>query len=211
HKAKEPGPIRALPSIVVMELYEIFEPLSYINPFRTAREKFRNYLIFLLLLHLGLRRGEILLLGLDAFHSEFDPSTGREFFWLIIDYVQSDVDENDDLPDPHVPAPSLKNNHARRLLPMSMDLFAATAVYVAGHRRSWRWPHLLIAQKGAPLSTRRLNEIFEIATVRLTPEARAALKARGKETIEPHDLRHTAAVRRLSGYREAGVAHSEAI
>lgn len=209
-KAKEPAPIRALPSILVMELYEIFDPLGPRNPFRTARGRFRNYLIFLILLHLGLRRGEILLLGVDAFQSEFDPKAGREVCWLIIDYVEADEDDENS-PDPRFDAPSLKNANARRMLPISVDLFMAKEAYLAGYRAQTRWPHLFTSHKGRPLSPRRLNEIFEVATAHLSSVAKAALAARGKKSVEPHDLRHTAAVRRLVSYREGGISHSESV
>lgn len=209
-KAKEPVPIRALPSVVVMELYEIFDPLGPRNPFRTAGTSFRNYLIFLLLLHLGLRRGEILVLGVDAFQSEFDPRSGREVCWLIVDYIEVDEDDEDSV-DPRFDAPSLKNANARRMLPISADLFKAKETYLGGHRKRSQWPHLFTSIKRRPLSPRRLNEIFEIATAQLSPVAKAALAARGKESVEPHDLRHTAAVRRLGGFRSAGTSHSEAV
>lgn len=210
YRAKEPAPIRALPSIVVMELYNIFDPMGVDNPFRSTRDKFRNFLIFLMLLHLGLRRGETLILGVDAFRSEFDPRTGHEVCWLIVDYIEVD-DDDDGSVDPRVDLPSLKNKLARRLLPISKEVFDAQNIYLAGHRRSGPWPQLFISQKGRPLSPRRINEMFEIATTRLSPAAKMALSTRGKSSVEPHDLRHTAAVRRLQAYREAGVTHSEAV
>ena len=209
YRTREPAPIRALASVVVTELYEIFDPLGASNPFRSQREKVRNYLIFILLLHLGLRRGEILILGVDAFYSEFDTTAGHEIFWLVIDYVG--VAEKYEQSDPRTNPPSLKNNRARRMLPISLDIYMAVDVYLAGYRKATKWPHLLTSQKGRPLSPRRLNEIFEIATSRLSAAAKAALKSRGKAEVEPHDLRHTAAVRRLAGYREGGISHSEAV
>src|SRR5690606_26024221 len=53
---RPPSPTRSLPALVVEELYEIFDPESPRNPFKSKRDKIRNFLIFLLLLHLGLRR-----------------------------------------------------------------------------------------------------------------------------------------------------------
>jgi integrase len=209
-RAKEPAPIRSLPSIVVMELNEIFDPFSSRNPFRSLRERFRNHLVFLMLLHLGLRRGELLILGADAFHAEFDPLSRREICWLVVDFIETNTDDEDSV-DPRVDTPSLKNKLARRLLPVAEDVFSAQEVYLSGYRRSGRWPHLFISQKGRPLSSRRINEILGVASARLTAAARAALKARGKVSVEPHDLRHTAAVRRLYGYRSAGFSHSEAV
>ena len=60
------GPvIRALPSTVVQDLYEIFRPDSARNPFKTETLRWRNLVIFMLLLRLGLRRGEAALLYVD--------------------------------------------------------------------------------------------------------------------------------------------------
>ena len=60
--AKPSAPIRALPAVVVEELYEMFDPTSPRNPFRSEDVRWRNYLLFLILLHLGLRRGEAMIL-----------------------------------------------------------------------------------------------------------------------------------------------------
>ncbi|MQX96120.1 hypothetical protein GHK03_07920 [Sinorhizobium medicae] len=53
-----PPPIRALPPLVIEDLYEIFKPDSPRNPFKTETLRWRNLLVFMLLLRLGLRRGE---------------------------------------------------------------------------------------------------------------------------------------------------------
>ena len=54
-----PRKVRSLPSMVIEELYELTTPGSKCNPFRGAKLQMRNHIIFLLLLHLGLRKGEI--------------------------------------------------------------------------------------------------------------------------------------------------------
>ncbi|MDX1122482.1 hypothetical protein GOL29_31820 [Sinorhizobium medicae] len=51
-------PVRALPPSVVEDLYEIFRPDSPGNPFKTEALRWRNLLIFMLLLRLGLRGSE---------------------------------------------------------------------------------------------------------------------------------------------------------
>src|SRR5690606_41638544 len=83
-RPKPPAAIRALSATVVEDLYEIFSPTSSRNPFRTQALKWRNYLIFLLMLHLGLRRGEIAILPADAIKSDFQIATGAERFWLNV-------------------------------------------------------------------------------------------------------------------------------
>ena len=57
-----PVPIRALPSLVLDELYGVFNPISSVNPFKSEAVRWRNFTIFLVLLHLGIRRGELLVL-----------------------------------------------------------------------------------------------------------------------------------------------------
>src|SRR3990167_4966965 len=83
-RPKPSAAIRALPATVVEDIYEIFSPTSPRNPFRTKALQWRNYLMFLLMLHLGLRRGEIAILPADAIKSDFDIATGGEKFWLNV-------------------------------------------------------------------------------------------------------------------------------
>lgn len=209
-RQKAPAPIRALPAVVLDELYQIFDPKNDRNPFRSEKEKVRNFLIFLLLLHLGLRRGELLVLDANSFQTEFNPKAGRDVNWLVIDYLETS-DDTDDLPDPRSNPASLKNNLARRLLPISEAIATVNEAYLGGYRRKSDWSHLIVSQKNKPLSSRRLNEIFQIVTSALSSEAEFALRKRGKSSVQPHDLRHTAAVRRLSDYRSSGFSHSESI
>ncbi|MDX2387961.1 hypothetical protein GOD60_28915 [Sinorhizobium medicae] len=68
-----PPPIRALPPLVIEDLYEIFKPDSPRNPFKTETLRWRNLLVFMLLLRLGLRRGE----GAASFKEDFDPIAGK--------------------------------------------------------------------------------------------------------------------------------------
>jgi integrase len=68
--------IRALPSTVVLDLYEIFRPDSPRNPFKTEAIRWRNLVIFMLLLRLGLRRGKAALLNVNSFKEDFNFTTG---------------------------------------------------------------------------------------------------------------------------------------
>ncbi|MEX3920527.1 hypothetical protein AB4Y43_30500 [Paraburkholderia sp. BR10872] len=54
--------VRSLPSSVVEALYELLDPESIQNPFKGDRTRWRVYIAFVLMLHQGLRRGELLLL-----------------------------------------------------------------------------------------------------------------------------------------------------
>jgi len=190
------APIRALPAIVVEDLYAQFDPTSPRNPFRSTPLKWRNFLIFLLLLHLGLRRGEVGLLPANAVKDEFDPSTGTERYWI-------DVEASDDH-DPRYEAPSLKTETARRQLPLSREILKVHDIYVENYRVKSGHPFLISSQQARPLSLRAFGYVFEAVTENLTGPARCALENRRLDSVSAHDLRHTAAVLRLHRYVEAG-------
>lgn len=196
NSAKPQPLVRALPPLVVEDLYEIFSPDSPRNPFRTKSARWRNLLIFMLLLRLGLRRGEAALLLVNSFKEDFDPVAGKMISWL-------DVEETGDS-DPRYEQPSLKTEASRRQLPIQRELVELVQVYSNNYRGRANRPHLLISQKGRPLSLRALSEIFEIATLALSDVARKSLAKQGLQSVSCHDLRHTAAVVRMTRYREGG-------
>lgn len=113
-KPRPPAPIRALPAVVVEDLYRLFDPASPDNPFRTPALRWRNFLIFLLGLHQGLRRGEVALLPADAVKDDFDSATGEIRCWLNVDETPYEDEE-----DPRYDAPGLKTVHSRRQIPVS--------------------------------------------------------------------------------------------
>ena len=76
--------IRALPSAVLEELCAIFDPGSARNPFRSEAERFRNYTLFHVLLHCGLRAGEALLLPVGCVRSQHDPNLVRDRHWITV-------------------------------------------------------------------------------------------------------------------------------
>lgn len=206
---KQSAPIRSLPSTVVSDLYEIFGPCSARNPFRSEQIRSRNYLIFLTLLQTGIRRSEMLLLYVDSVNAEFDDSAGRLISWMVL----SDLDENEkpkSLTDPRSPPPNLKNSIARRNLPISEELLAVHDKYLEARPAS-NWPFLFLSQGGRPLSVRQVNEIFLMASGALSPNAVRALRRQGKTNVQPHDLRHTCAVRRLVGYCPNGQLDEKAV
>lgn len=162
------GPvIRALPSTVVQDLYEVFRPDSARNPFKTETLRWRNLVIFMLLLRLGLRRGEAALLYVGSFKEDFNYDTGEMDHWL-------DVEETHD-GDPRYEQPSLKTAPSRRQLPLSKELVELIPIYSQNFRGKAHYPHLLISQKSTPLSLRSMNEIFEVASKALSPEAKKSL------------------------------------
>lgn len=109
--------IRSLPAIALEDVFEVVNPESPRNPFRTAANRWRNYAMVLMLFQLGLRRSELLLLTPDSLQNEFDFRTGREIFWISVHPPAHE--------DRRASSPQLKNHWARRDLPLSKVLMAA--------------------------------------------------------------------------------------
>ncbi|WP_157628312.1 tyrosine-type recombinase/integrase [Ensifer sp. BR816] len=189
--------VRALPPIVVEDLYDIFNPESSRNPFKTGALRWRNLLIFLLLLRLGLRRGEVALLHTNSFKQDFDPVVGKSVHWL-------DIEDTDD-GDPRYERPGLKTEQSRRQLPLPQEIIELEHIYRVNYRGQANYPQLLISQKAKPLALRSLNEIFATVTTALSGDARKSLQKQGLQGVTCHDLRHTAAAIRMRRYQEAGV------
>ncbi|MCU1742006.1 MULTISPECIES: hypothetical protein [unclassified Pseudomonas] len=113
---------------VLDEFYQIIDPYSVNNPFRNSMLRWRNYVLCLLMLHLGLRRGETLVLPMDALKSEkrFTP-TVETVNWL-------NVGDNPYQRDPRQEQPSLKNNNAARQLPVPPALASLIRTFVESYR-----------------------------------------------------------------------------
>ena len=196
--ARPPLPIRALPSLVVSELCEIFDPRHPRNPFRSEKERWRNYLIFVLLLHTGLRRSELAMLPVDAISSSFDVKANRERHWISVGrspYANE---------DPRRDRPSLKTRHSARQLPVSEELVVISDLVSTYKKGRPGHPFMFGSQKGKPLNLRSFQRIMEIATDSLSASSVKALRDRGTYSVTTHSLRHTCAVYRLSKYVEHG-------
>jgi integrase len=111
---RPPQKVRALPAVVVEGLHSALLPNSKENPFSRGNGRWRNFLCFMILLHLGLRVGDLLSLRVDSLQSEFEPQTGTTRFWL-------NVTDSDEEIDVRARKPRLKNHGARRQLPISHD------------------------------------------------------------------------------------------
>lgn len=196
--------VRALPAVVVKELYDVLSPESLLNPFRGEASRWRNFLMFLLLLHLGVRAGELLSLRVESLRSEFDPQTGGSLQWL-------DIVEADDPADRRARRPRLKNAAAVRQLPVSREIADLIDAYVLTWRGDRAHGLLFSSAEGRPLAISTLARVLYRASTALSPSARAPLAIRGAASVRPHDLRHTSAVVRLQLFREAGVPQDEAL
>ena len=98
----------------------------------------------MLMLHQGLRRGEVLLLPADVVKNSFDRSLQKERFWMTVKY-----NEYDD--DPRYSKPSIKN--ASSLLACKQNNCGAREEYVANYRGRAGHSFLINSQKNTPLST----------------------------------------------------------
>lgn len=205
-KKRQQEIIRSLPAGVVEELYSMLDPESSSNPFGNKHTKWKVYVVFITLLHQGLRRGELLLQPADAVKSEFDKKFNKDRFWLSVVYNPYEED------DPRYSKPGVKTPSSIRQMPVSALTANIVQEYVENYRGKVNHSFLISSQKGKPLSTEALTCIFKKITLNLSKVALHELKQRtGKESITPHDLRHTCAVVRLNQLLERGKAMDEAL
>ncbi len=200
----QPVIIRALPASVLQALYESVIPDSVNNPFKTESTQWRVYVAFLLLLHQGLRRGEVLSLPADFLKSE-RTTNGREY-WLNVRSNEYDDD------DPRHSLPSIKTLSSVRQIPVSLSTATALETYLHNYRGKQNHSFFLSSAKNLPLSAEGLNYFLEVLTQALTPESLKVLQERtGMKSISCHDLRHTAAVIRIKQLLSRGDDMSEAL
>lgn len=149
---------------------------------------------FIILLHQGLRRGELLLLPMDAVKSEFDRKLGRVRYWLNIETNA----ERESIDKRHN-KPSIKTAHSIRQIPVTEFTANLIQTYTENFRGKPDHPFLLNSQWNTPVSHESLTDYFKQISAHLPPPIRDILKNRTTKTsISPHDLRHTCAVVRLS-------------
>ena len=197
---------RAVPSFVLAELYQLFDPMNEKNPFRTETQRWRNYCLFLILLHQGLRRGEALLLGVDAVKIGRDTNSLKSFLWI-------NVENKFEVQDPRTcDPPSIKNAQSHRQIPISQELASILEHFTANFRGKSPFPHLFLNNRGDPLGSRGVSEVMLRASSALSAESKNILQDRMKtSTVSAHDLRHTCATMRLAHCREIGVDEEDAL
>lgn len=200
--------VRSLPSVVVGALYEVLDPSSVNNPFPRMHVRWLAFMAFLLMLHQGLRRGELLLLTADVVKSGFDKKQQRSRYWLNVQ--ESNYSDEDD--DPRYSRPSIKTASSVRQLPVSDVMAGLVQVYVENYRGKPNHAFLLNTQRDSPLSTESLTKMFTKVSRALPPLVLKELKDRtGKSSVTPHDLRHTCAVVRLNQLLQQGDHMDEAL
>lgn len=187
--------VRSLPASVVQELYDILDPESPRNPFKQERTRWRVYVAFILMLHQGLRRGEVLLLATDSVKDAFDHKQNRRRYWLNV----QENPYNDDTIDTRYSRPGIKTDASIRQIPVSEMVAGIIQTYTDNFRGKPEHPFLLNSQLGSPLSTESISKAFAAITQALPTAALKELEDRtGKCSVSPHDLRHTCAVLRLN-------------
>lgn len=192
---------RSLPADVLEDMFELVDPTSRRNPFRTTAARWRNYTMVLILFQLGLRRGELLLLTPDSIHSEFDFRLGRQVYWLSI--------SQPDCEDTRASPPRLKNSWAARDLPLSHTLISAIDIYTSQYRGDPPHGFLFTSAQQLPLSEQSVEEVFQVIKRKLGQSARKSLAARAGDQLSPHSLRHTASVVRYQRFSSSGMDHEE--
>ena len=156
-------------------LLELVRPGSPCNPFEPDVQQ-RNYLLVMLLYHLGLRAGELLALKVSDFDFQLND--------VVVARRHGDVS------DPRTNQPVVKTNDRR--IPLSNALADAVSKYVMTWRRRFtnakRHAFLLVTHQsgpfqGRPLSIKGLDKVFTTIE-KAEPNMLHGLSA--------HALRHTA-------------------
>lgn len=135
----------------IEKLLKIIDPLSCENPWVNEHSRYRNYLLFLWLIHLGLRRGEVL--GVKI--SDIDFRLGE------VTIVRRADDPDDIRNNP----PNAKTR--ARKIPLADDLVALTGQYVTTYRSNISGAQsnnfLFVAnQGGLPMSMASFSKIFRV-------------------------------------------------
>ncbi len=207
-KSRQQSQIRSLPASVIKALYEMLDPASTTNPFVRQHTRWLAFVAFLVMLHQGLRRGELLSLTADVIKDGIDERRQRSRFWMNV--RSSPYSDSGD--DPRYSKPSIKSSHSVRQLPVSGAIAELIQTYVENHRGRPGHAFLLNTQQNSPLSTESLTKMFLAISAKLPASAIRELKERcGRESVTPHDLRHTCAVVRLNQLLHRGDSMDEAL
>ncbi|MCI0152323.1 tyrosine-type recombinase/integrase [Paraburkholderia sediminicola] len=210
-KSRQTEMIRSLPAVVVETLYDLLDPVSSRNPFRHAKTRWRIYIAFILMLHQGLRRGELLLLAADAVKTGFDRKRQTLRHWLNVQQNEYDADTDGSI-DSHYSKPSIKTAHSVRQMLVSPVTAQLVQTYIENYRGRPGHPFLLNSHFDSPLATESLTKAFREISNALPDAVRRELRDRtGKASVMPHDLRHTGAVVRLQQLIDNGDSMDEAL
>ena len=170
------------------------------NPFKRNLSRWNSFLSFICMLHIGLRRGETLLLPVNAVKSSFDDRLGRMRYWINVQSL-----EDEDYLDTRHNKPEIKTIDSVRQIPISELTANLIQVYVDNYRGKPPHPFLFNSIKNTALSHESLTSYYQKISKHIPKNVITVLKNRtGKTTVTPHDLRHTCAVVRLGQFLENG-------
>jgi integrase len=204
-RRKRSEQVRSLPSEVLEFLYDLLDPESRINPFQNDSSKWRVYVLFILLLHQGLRRGEVLVLPVDAVKSSFGRTLQHDRYWMSVQY-----NEYED--DPRYSTPCIKNATSVRQIPVSKTIALLVQEFVSNYRGRTDHSFLLNSQKSVPLSPEAVSKVFRKVSASLPANLRRILHDHtGSESITAHSMRHTCSVVRLRQLLSDGVEMTDAM
>lgn len=166
-------------------LLKVIDPNNNRNPF-TRTVRFRNYVLILLMLTFGFRRGETLKLYVGDVNVK-----GRRPSLRV---VRRPGDAN----DPRAIEPAVKT--LGREVPLSAEMAKLLDIYIQHHRPHFpgvgESPFLFFSEDGQPLSLRMVNAVLEQISRRF-PEFQGVLS--------PHVLRHTYNDMLTENARESGI------
>lgn len=114
--------------------------------------------------------------------------------------------------DPRYSKPGIKTAASIRQVPVSETTARIIDSYVQNYRGQPQHSFLLNSQTNMPLSTEALTKVFAEISRRLPVDVLKELNDRtGKQSVTPHDLRHTCAVMRLHQLLQQGDSLEESL
>jgi len=184
HLPSPPSEFKSLDDLTVQHLESIILPTSHKNPFR-PRTRLRNWLMVELLLHTGMRSGELLNLKVPDIYKD-----GDSYYVRIRRSTIQEVQV-----DPRYKKPSIKNLYSIRVVAISQLLFMGFEKYLAAGRKKKaskiNHGYLFTSERERPMASNSLSAIFSRIQDRLQVEYPDAV------TVTPHALRHTFAEKML--------------
>jgi len=179
--------VRALPSPVLDDLFAKALPLASQNPFKEQSIQFRNWILVMLMVLYGLRRGETLLLTVDSLNQGLNLDTGELKFWLNV----TNTGDDDDRSTP----PSIKTAASHRQIPISEEMAEAIENYISEFRVVTGDHRFLITERGGKaLSVSSVDKTLRQLSLALSPSSLELFRSQTKKRyISSHDLRHTCA------------------
>lgn len=199
-KTRRPDILRSLPAEVVSAIYDLLNPEASNNPFKRTHTRWNAFLAFICMLHLGLRRGEVLLLPVDCVKSAFDERLARTRYWLNVKLT-----DDDERHDPRYNKPGIKTADSIRQVPVSEATATLIQTYIENYRGKPSHPFLFNSLWNTPLSQESITDYFQKISKAIPTEVIKVLNFRtGKHSVTPHDFRHTCAVVRLNQFLQNG-------